>query len=118
MMSRAKFLVFAFAGLASLSSVGCGSGSGSVYVGVATPGPWVGYPGRYPGMYPGGGVWVGVPVCCEDRDAMAEPAETTERYAESDAARQEGQAEAEAAVEDERRSGRSASKEDEGRRDG
>lgn len=34
-----------------------GCGPGTVYVGVAAPGPWVGYPGRgYPGYgYPGYG---------------------------------------------------------------
>jgi hypothetical protein len=69
---------------ASLLVLACG-GNSSVYVGVAAPGPWYGYP--HPGMYPGGGVWVGVPVCCEeDADAMAEPAETSERYAEAGSA--------------------------------
>lgn len=78
-----KYSAIAAAGVACLLMLGCGTGSGSVYVGVSAPGPWYGYP--YPGRYPGGGVWVGVPVCCddEDMDAMAEPVESTERYADA-----------------------------------
>ena len=46
--------------------------STGVYVGVAGPGPWYGYPGRYPmgPGYPGvvgGGVVIGYP-CCDDED--------------------------------------------------
>ena len=118
MMSRSKLLVFALAGLAAATMMACGSGSGSVYVGVSTPGPWYGYPR---GGYPGGGVWVGVPVCCEDMDAMAEPVESTERYAEVEAARKDGQAQPAAAGEetsDSSSSERQRSKEDESRQDG
>ncbi len=39
------------------SSVGCGAGNGSVYVGVAVPGPYWGYP--YHGPYTG--PWGGYP---------------------------------------------------------
>ncbi len=120
-MSRSKFLVFALAGLAAVSMIACGSGSGSVYVGVSTPGPWYGYPRGGYGGYPGGGVWVGVPVCCEDMDAMAEPAESTERYAEVEAARKDGQAQPAAAGEetsDSSSSEQQGSKEDENRQDG
>ncbi len=42
-----------------LFSYGCGPGQVTVGVGVAVPGPWVGYPGRYP--YPTPGIWVGYP---------------------------------------------------------
>lgn len=83
MKKRSRYMSIMLAGVASLSIVACGPPS-SVYVGVSAPGPWYGYPGRYPGMYPGGGVWVGVPVCCEDMDAMAEPAESGPRYAETE----------------------------------
>jgi hypothetical protein len=48
-------------------------GSGSAYVGVYGPpvygpGPWGPRAGPYGpyGGYPPGGVWVGVPVCCEE----------------------------------------------------
>jgi hypothetical protein len=83
MRVRSKYYAIAAAGVACLLMLGCGTGSGSVYVGVSSPGPWYGYPN--PGRYPGGGVWVGVPVCCddEDMDAMAEPLESTERHAEA-----------------------------------
>lgn len=59
-----------------LATAGCGSTGGSsanVSVGVGVygapmygPSPWGGYP--YPGRYPPGrgGVWIGVPVCCEE----------------------------------------------------
>ena len=46
------------AGMILLSS-GCAPGHVTVGVGVAVPGPWVGYPGTYP--YPTPGVWVGYP---------------------------------------------------------
>jgi hypothetical protein len=52
---------------------GCYGASGSAYVGVYGPpvygpGPWGPRAGPYGpyGGYPPGGVWVGVPVCCED----------------------------------------------------
>jgi hypothetical protein len=57
---------------ASAVMAGC-YGTGSAYVGVYGPpvygpGPWGGYP--YPGRYPpyGGGVWVGVPICCDEQE--------------------------------------------------
>lgn len=52
---------------------GCYGASGSAYVGVYGPpvygpGPWGPRAGPYGpyGGYPPGGVWVGVPVCCEE----------------------------------------------------
>lgn len=60
----------------TLTFAGC-YGTGTAYVGVYGPpvygpGPWGGYP--YPGAYPpyGGGVWVGVPVCCEEDQEQQE----------------------------------------------
>jgi hypothetical protein len=48
---RRYLKVLVFVGIA-LPFGGCAPGT--VYVGVAAPGPWVGYPGRgYPGGYPG-----------------------------------------------------------------
>lgn len=50
----------------------CYGGSGSVYVGVAAPGPWVGYPYPYPGVP---GVTVGYPPYYwddDDQDADAD----------------------------------------------
>lgn len=62
---------------ATLVFGGC-YGTGTAYVGVYGPpvygpGPWGGYP--YPGAYPpyGGGVWVGVPVCCEEQEQEEQP---------------------------------------------
>lgn len=43
----------------------CYGGTGSVYVGVAAPGPWVGYPYPYPGVP---GVIVGYPPHYWDDD--------------------------------------------------
>ena len=50
-----------------------GCAPGTVYVGVAAPGPWVGYPGRgYPGYHPGayGRPWYSPD---EERPQEAEP---------------------------------------------
>ena len=47
----------------------CYGGTGSVYVGVAGPGPWVGYPYPYPGVP---GVTVGHPPYYWDDDADAD----------------------------------------------
>ena len=65
---------FGVAGGLWLFALACASSgvSTGVYVGVAGPGPWYGYPGRYPmgPGYPGmvgGGVVIGYP-CCEDDD--------------------------------------------------
>ena len=73
MTSRSKVFAAVLLALGVLASTAC-YGSGTAYVGVYGPaygpavyGPgWGGYP--YPGRYPpvGGGVWVGVPICCED----------------------------------------------------
>ena len=63
----------AFAALA-LPAVACGPGS-TVYVGVAAPGPWVGYPpggvyGGYPGRY--GRPWYSPDAeAPQERDAAA-----------------------------------------------
>lgn len=64
---------------------GCYGGSGSVYVGVAAPGPWVGYPYPYPGVP---GVTVGYPPYYwddddQDEDDQEEP-EQTERDQDED----------------------------------
>jgi hypothetical protein len=54
---------------------------GSAYVGVYGapvygPGPWGPYGRPYPGYgYPPGGVWVGVPVCCDEEQQQEEPDE-------------------------------------------
>lgn len=50
---------------------------GTAYVGVYGPpvygpGPWGPYPGGYPPYGPGGGVWVGVPVCCYEEEQEQE----------------------------------------------
>jgi hypothetical protein len=54
---RAKRRVFWMLILVGVALPFGGCGPGTVYVGVAAPGPWVGYPGRgYPGYgYPGYG---------------------------------------------------------------
>ena len=62
------------AGLICLAAVGCGPGGG-VYVGVAVPGPYVGYPG---GMHPG---YVGRPPYVYEEDALNLPTDSRERYA-------------------------------------
>ncbi len=56
----------------------CYGGSGSVYVGVAAPGPWVGYPYPYPGVP---GVTVGYPPYYwddEDQDQDTDEREESE----------------------------------------
>jgi hypothetical protein len=59
---------------AALLTIGCGAGvSTGVYVGVAVPGPYVGYPG-----YPG---YIGrPPVVYYEEDALYVPVEPGERY--------------------------------------
>jgi hypothetical protein len=57
-------------GVALLSA--CYGGTGTVYVGVSGPGPWVGYPYPYPGVP---GVTVGYPPYYWDDDADEEPQE-------------------------------------------
>jgi hypothetical protein len=53
--------------------------SGTAYVGVYGPpvygpGPWGPYGRPYgPYGYPPGGVWVGVPVCCDEEQQQEEP---------------------------------------------
>ncbi len=62
----------------ALSVYSCGAGVSGVYVGVAVPGPYVGYPGvGYPG-------YVGRPPYVYEEDALILPAESRERIAVSD----------------------------------
>jgi hypothetical protein len=70
----AKTCLTAAASLICLAAVGCGPGGG-VYVGVAVPGPYVGYPG---GMHPG---YVGRPPYVYEEDALNLPTDSRERYA-------------------------------------
>ena len=90
-MSRAiKVLAMALVAGATLTSSAC-YGPGTTYVGVSGPGPWVGYP--YPGRYPpygGGGVWVGVPVCC---DAIEAPLQEQPEEQRPEQVEKEGEAE-------------------------
>ena len=74
MRTLAKTCITTAAGLICLAAVGCGPGGG-VYVGVAVPGPYVGYPG---GMYPG---TVGRPPYAYEEDALNLPTDSRERYA-------------------------------------
>ena len=80
---------------ATLVFGGC-YGTGTAYVGVYGPpvygpGPWGGYP--YPGAYPpyGGGVWVGVPVCCEEQEQEQDPEEQPAPDETRDAGAPEGE---------------------------
>ena len=72
--TRRSSLALFFIGIA-LFLAGCGTGS--VYVGVAAPGPWVGYPpgvyGGYPGYY--GRPWY-APDEEEPQDNLSERART------------------------------------------
>jgi hypothetical protein len=74
MRTLAKACLTVAASLICLAAVGCGPGGG-VYVGVAVPGPYVGYPG---GMHPG---YVGRPPYVYEEDALNLPTESRERYA-------------------------------------
>ena len=69
----------------ALSVYSCGAGvSTGVYVGVAVPGPYVGYPGvGYPG-------YVGRPPYVYEEDALNLPAEPADRVAASDYKAQRG----------------------------
>lgn len=51
MRSLVRLSLMIAVGSGALFSGGCGAGvsTGGVYVGVAVPGPYVGYPGAYPG---------------------------------------------------------------------
>ena len=80
MKRHAKMLALAAIGLGLLACTG-----GSAYVGVYGapvygPGPWGPYPGRYGpyGGYGGGGVWVGVPVCCQEQEEEEQQQEQPE----------------------------------------
>jgi hypothetical protein len=70
----------------AISAYSCGAGvSTGVYVGVAVPGPYVGYPGvGYPG-------YVGRPPYVYEEDAFNLPAKTADRVAASDSKAQAGQ---------------------------
>ncbi|MGI9625644.1 MAG: hypothetical protein ACR2QM_02305 [Longimicrobiales bacterium] len=74
-MARTRWIMLLAA--LSLGVIGCAPS----YVGVyGTPAygpygvdPWSGYP--HPGAYPpGGGIFVGVPICCEDEEQEQEDA--------------------------------------------
>jgi len=79
------FLPAAAIGIA-LSAYSCGAGvSTGVYVGVAVPGPYVGYPGvGYPG-------YVGRPPYVYEEDALNLPAEPADRVTAADSKPQAGQ---------------------------
>jgi hypothetical protein len=79
MRSLAKALLPAAAIGIALSVYSCGAGvSTGVYVGVAVPGPYVGYPGvGYPG-------YIGRPPYVYEEDALNLPAENPDRVAASD----------------------------------
>ena len=69
-MTRNRLLLTLAVAVSLLVLPGC-YGPSAGYVGVYGqpyygPGAWGAYP--YPGRYPpmGGGVWVGVPICCDD----------------------------------------------------
>ena len=85
MKTLAKALLPAAAISVAFSAYSCGAGvSTGVYVGVAVPGPYVGYPGvGYPG-------YVGRPPYVYEEDALNLPAETAERVAASDSRAQAG----------------------------
>ena len=85
MTKGAKIAVMVLVAATSLFSTGCyGAPGTTAYVGIQAPGPWYGYPGSY-GRYPGGGgVWVGMPICCDDVDA-AEPDDSPQPEASPDA---------------------------------
>jgi hypothetical protein len=74
MRTLARTCLTAAASLICLAAVGCGPGGG-VYVGVAVPGPYVGYPG---GTYPG---YVGRPPYVYEEDALNMPTDSGGRYA-------------------------------------
>ena len=81
-----KMVALAAIGLGILGCTG-----GSAYVGVYGapvygPGPWGPYPGRYGpfGPYGGGGVWVGVPVCCVEQEEPQPPQEQPEEAPEAE----------------------------------
>lgn len=72
-----KALVLLAMGALGVAAGGCGGATG-VYVGVAVPGPYVGYPVGTVGG------WVGPPpVVYYEEDAMIEPVDTGERLAKS-----------------------------------
>lgn len=55
MMAKGKILLAGAMLLLGASALGCGAGNGSVYVGVAVPGPYYGYPYHSPYHGPWGG---------------------------------------------------------------
>ena len=79
MRTLSKALIPAAAIGIAVSVYSCGAGvSTGVYVGVAVPGPYVGYPGvGYPG-------YVGRPPYVYEEDALNLPAKSRERVAVSD----------------------------------
>jgi hypothetical protein len=85
MRTLSKVLLPAAAIGIALSVSSCGAGvSTGVYVGVAVPGPYVGYPGvGYPG-------YVGRPPYVYEEDALNLPAKSRERVAVSDSETEPG----------------------------
>jgi hypothetical protein len=78
MRSLSRILVVVAVSLAGYLALGCGVGvgTGGVYVGVAVPGPYVGYPG-----YPG---YIGrPPVVYYEEDALLLLVEPGELYAQT-----------------------------------
>ncbi len=76
-MTRNRLLLTLAVAASLLALPGC-YGSSAGYVGVYGapyygPGAWGAYP--YPGRYPpmGGGVWVGVPICCDEDGQDSDP---------------------------------------------
>lgn len=78
MTKCAKVLITLAVSSLSLLAVGCGAGygTGGVYVGVAVPGPYHGYPGY-------GGYMGPPPVIYYEEDALHWVVEPSERYARS-----------------------------------
>lgn len=78
MKTLSRIVMTAAASSLTIVALGCGYGTGSVYVGVGVAGPWGGYPYGCPSCY------YGRPPRYYDEDALNRSAPTAERLARAD----------------------------------